>query len=61
MNKLKFIKEKRSSYVEDQLNKVSPSDKYGVQIKLTSNKGETKWIPINKEYKEDIIDFIKNL
>jgi hypothetical protein len=63
MNKLNLTKDNKriASYVEDQLNKVVPADTHGIQIKLISNRGETKWIPLNKEYLPKVIAFMKTL
>jgi hypothetical protein len=40
-------------YVNEQLQRLTPVDEYGIQIKLTSTTGETKWMTLTKENQQE--------
>lgn len=46
-------------YYRDEIQKVLPADKYGIQIQLTSSKGKTKWLTLNVDSVAVLEDFLK--
>ena len=45
-------------YVNEQLQRLVPVDEYGIQIKLTSTTGETKWMTLTKENQQEYLSKI---
>jgi hypothetical protein len=45
-------------YVNEQLQQITPVDEYGIQIKLTSTTGETKWMNLTKENQQEYLSKI---
>ncbi len=38
------------SYYRDEIKSILPEDEYGVQVQMSSTKGKTKWMNINKDF-----------
>jgi len=43
-------------YIEAQMKRLLPIDKYGIRIQLSSSSGKTNWIDVNKEILQRIMD-----
>jgi carbonic anhydrase len=46
------------NYYNEQVKYLLPIDEYGVQIKMTSTKGGTKWMPLNDESFKAVTDVL---
>lgn len=44
------------NYYDEQVKYLLPIDEFGVQIKMTSTKGETKWMPLNDKSFKTVTD-----
>jgi len=57
----KWIDKISETYYKDQMDLLLPIDKYGIQFKMMSTNGKTKWLNLNKKSLKTLTNMFKGV